>query len=105
MDPQNIFMFFYGGEMERPGRWEGKEERPHNRETDWKVQEHMVTSMLPLPLVSAQCPEHWMEGCRDQWKLGIIRNGLQTDLRLSLKQVDRMTAQARCAPPVTNPSS
>lgn len=63
-----------------------------------KVQEDTVASMLSLPLVSAQCPEHWIEGCRDHRKLGIIRNGLQTDLRLSPKQTDRMIAQATRAP-------
>ena len=50
----------------RPGWREEEKKRPDNREIGCKIQEDMAMAMLSLALVSAQCPEHWMQGWRDE---------------------------------------
>lgn len=75
---------------------------PYNSEKQTKIQKDTATSILSLALVSAPCPEHWME----RWKLGIIveTGSKQIGGGHCTNQVDRLGGLSNvCAPPVTNP--
>ena len=83
---------------------ERRRRRPYNSEKQTKIQKDTATSILSLALVSAPCPEHWME----RWKLGIIVETGSKQIRGGhcTNQVDRLGGLSNvCAPPVTNPSS